>query len=576
MFAANLAGNSASPSNSALANTRSPGVPASFAASVVSATRVDLSWSDTTAAETGFAIERCVGTNCAVFSALATVAAAATAYSDHTVVVDSSYRYRVRATGVAGNSAEAGPVLASLILPNAPSGLAAATVSGTQVNLTWTDASDNESSFRIERCAGAGCSTFVEVGSAAAGTPSYSDVGVTAGNDYQYRIRARNAVGNSGASNTAAASTRAATAPTALTARRSLRAPRIDLAWTDQSDNETDFRIERCTGVGCSNFTTLATVAAGVVTYQNTGVTAGLSYSYRVLAINAVGASAASNTATATTAVPSAPTGLSATLFSDSRIDLAWTDASSDEQGFVLERCEGAGCVNFAAVGAALAAGVISYQDTDVAPGLDYRYRVRAFNVVGSSAFSSVVATSTRPPTAPTGLNAITVSGTRIDLNWTDAADNESGFVIERCSGAGCSTFTQLATPPANVTSYQDLSAPLDLSYTYRIRAVNNAGPSGDSNDATAGTILPVAPSALAATVVSAGRIDLTWADNALDANGFVVERCPARLRDLRGPRLDLARADRPLRPHRVGGEQLHVSGPRSQHLRPFGAVAQR
>lgn len=524
VFAANLAGNSASPSNSALANTRSPGVPASFAASVVSATRVDLSWSDTTAAETGFAIERCVGTNCAVFSALATVAAGSTGYSDLTVVVDSSYRYRIRATGVAGNSAEAGPVLASLILPNAPSGLAAATVSGTQVNLTWTDASDNESSFRIERCAGAGCSNFVEVGSAAAGTPSYSDVGVTVGNDYQYRIRARNAVGNSGASNTAAASTRAAAAPTALTATL-VSGTQVNLAWTDQSDNETDFRIERCTGVGCSNFTTLATVAAGVVTYQNTGVTAGLSYSYRVLAINAVGASAASNTATATTAVPAAPTGLAATLFSDSRIDLTWTDASSDEQGFVVERCEGAGCVNFVAIGTPLAAGVVGYQDAGVAPGLDYRYRVRAFNVVGSSAFSSIVATSTRPPSAPTGLNAITVSGSRIDLNWTDAADNEAGFVIERCAGTGC-TSVDVDTVAANVTSYSDTTAPLDASMIYRVRAINAAGASAVSNDAAANTLLPIAPSGLTATTTSATSIALDWTNNAPDANGFVIDRC--------------------------------------------------
>jgi predicted phage tail protein len=74
----------------------------------------------------------------------------------------------------------------------------------------------------------------------------------------------------------------------------------IRLNWLDNSSNETGFKIERCQSTGCSNFTQIAQVGANVKTYSNTGLSAGVSYSYRVRAYNAGGNSAYSNTATAT------------------------------------------------------------------------------------------------------------------------------------------------------------------------------------------------------------------------------------------------------------------------------------
>lgn len=520
--ATNIAGGS-NPSNTALANTRAPGVPGSLAATVVSDTRVDLSWADTTAAETGFQVERCEGTTCTVFGAPIGVAAGGTGYTDNAVVVGTSYRYRVRATGVAGNSAEAGPVLASILLPTAPNTLAASAASGTQVNLSWVDASDNETTFRLERCAGAACTNFVEVGFVTAGTAAYNDQGVTAENDYRYQVRARNAVGNSVYSSIAVASTRSAAAPAALAASQ-VSATRIDLAWTDNASNETGFRIERCTGAGCSNFAAVDSVAANVVTYQNSGIAAGASYTYRVRALNSVAASTPSNTATATTSAPSAPTGLSSLTVSATRIDVSWTDASSDEQGFRVERCQTAGCSTFTEI-AVTAAGATTYSDIGRTPGTDYRYRIRAFNVVDASAYVGPIAADTRPPQTPANLNAATVSGGRIDLDWTDNSTNELSFTIERCAGAGC-TFATLATVAAGTSAYSDLTVTVDETYSYRLFATNNAGVSAVSATADANTLLPVAPSTLTATTLSATSVQLNWTNNALDANGFIVERC--------------------------------------------------
>src|SRR5207247_9048925 len=94
--------------------------------------------------------------------------------------------------------------------PAVPATLAAAATSSTQINLTWTASTDNVSvtGYRIERCQGAGCTTFAQVGTSTAA--SYSVTGLTASTGYSFRVRATDAAGNlSPYSNTASATTQA-------------------------------------------------------------------------------------------------------------------------------------------------------------------------------------------------------------------------------------------------------------------------------------------------------------------------------------------------------------------------------
>ena len=124
-----------------------------------------------------------------------------------------------------------------------------------------------------------------------------------------------NRTGNPYYSNTANATTLSdiPAAPSFLIASV-VSSSQINLSWTDNSDNETGFKIERKTGIG-GTWTEIDTVGVNVTTYQNTGLTPATTYYYRVRASNAGGDSDYSNEASATTlSPPIAPSNLTATI----------------------------------------------------------------------------------------------------------------------------------------------------------------------------------------------------------------------------------------------------------------------
>jgi hypothetical protein len=94
----------------------------------------------------------------------------------------------------------------------APSGLTATAVSDTQVNLTWTDNSDNEGEFLIERSTSSSFTSPV-VNSVWSNSTFFSDVGLASSTTYYYRVKARNATDSSTYSNTVTVTTLSSAPP---------------------------------------------------------------------------------------------------------------------------------------------------------------------------------------------------------------------------------------------------------------------------------------------------------------------------------------------------------------------------
>jgi unsaturated rhamnogalacturonyl hydrolase len=174
------------------------------------------------------------------------------------------------------------------------------------------------------------------------------------------------------------------------------------------------------------------------------------------------------------TNVPPVPTAPSALAASDGmgQSALTWTDSSSDEGAFRIERKPlGAPDTSFVQVGW-VSQNITTF--TDIVAAGSYTYRVRASAGPTFSDYSSSDdATVTAPPgpAAPSNLTATISGGNTGDLSWTDNSNNETGFRVERKVGAG--SYSTLATKGVNVTSHSDPSLTANT-YTYRVIATGS------------------------------------------------------------------------------------------------------
>jgi len=391
------------------ADTVAPSVPGNLVVTVASNTQLNLSWDAATdnVAVTGYLIERCNGTGCTNFAQIVSVTS--TTYNNTALTVATSYSYRIRARDAANNKSAYSAIVSATTLPDtqpptAPAGLGITVSSATQLVLSWTAATDDIKvvGYLVERCLGAGCTTFSQV--AAPTSTTYTNTGLIPASNYSYRVRAKDASNNLGAYSTVVSATtlpdtQAPTAPTSATATV-VSNTSIKVTWTASTDDVkvTGYKIERCGGVSCTNFVQVATSTG--VTYTNSSLLQGSSYSYRVRANDAAGnLSSYSNTATTTTTgtdtqAPTAPTGLTATP-SGTQVNLTWSTSTDNVAvaNYLIERCQGVGCLVFTQVATS---ATTTYNDTGRLAGTTYLYRVRATDAANNfSGYSSIQSATT-------------------------------------------------------------------------------------------------------------------------------------------------------------------------------------
>jgi hypothetical protein len=374
-------------------------------------------------------------------------------------------------------------------VPAAPSNLVATSFSPTQINVTWSDNATSETSYSVERSTNG--TSWSVIATLAARSTSYSSTGLTSGSTYYYRVRCFNGSLASSYSNTASAVAAygAPAAPSQL-ATTAVSSSQINLSWTDNATNATAYEVLRSTN-GTTWTVLVSNLAATAISYSDTkSLIAATTYSYEVLALNHTVASAASNVATAATG-PTAPAGLTGAGTYNSAnpalgaINLVWQDKATAETGYSVERSTDNKTWS---VIASLPANSTSYSDTSLTLAATYDYRVRCFNGVSPSSYSSsisVVATPTAPA-QPGGLTAKVVSSSQINLAWQDKAINETGYIIQRSTDS--KTWSVLANLPANSTSYSDPNLNPSTKYYYRVQAVDGSLSSAFTNSVSATT----------------------------------------------------------------------------------------
>ncbi len=377
-------------------------------------TTATIGFVDNSSTEYKFSVRRAtvVGGTVGTYAEIGTELANGSGYVDATLQANKTYSYKVAAVGGYGESLSNAQQVTTYVAPAAPS-LSAAANSGTQVALTWTiPAGTALTGYTIVRTGGTGgAANFT----ANANALSYTDNTAVGNTTYNYVVTAVNG-DKSTASNSASVTTPLAmlTAPSGLTAT-TVASTSVTLSWTDTTTVETGFAIWRSTNggvatqVGTSSpvrTTGQRTGTGTTVTFVDTGLTNGASYTYYVKAISGSTPAAPSNSITVKLAVAGVPTGVTQVgavtqnriiVVLSNSVNLSWTQpagtgtvtSSTIQWATDAAFTTGTGTATVNGSGNTGTATVArSLRGTN--PGTLY-FRVKSNNGVGNSAYSTAI-----------------------------------------------------------------------------------------------------------------------------------------------------------------------------------------
>jgi subtilisin family serine protease/regulation of enolase protein 1 (concanavalin A-like superfamily) len=434
-----------------------PAAPNNLTATASSSSSILLLWTDNSATETGFEIQR--STDNVNFASIGSVGANITTYSATALAGSTTYFFRVRAVQDSVTSTYSNT--ASATTPAAPTpppsgawqsgdiGAVAATGSASESSGTFSlrgsgaDIWEGADEFRFHYQVLTGDGQLTARVTGLTNTNAWAKAGVmfreTLGANSRHAlmcVTVANGTALQRRTNTGGASS-STSGSGGSTLPRWVRIVRSGSTFTGYESNDGS----TWTQTGTVTLDLPATVYAGLaVTSHTDGVLCTATFDNV-----AVGGQTAPPPATA----PAAPSGLTATAASSSQINLSWTDNSTNETGFQIERSTDQG--NFSLI-ATVATNLTSYADTGRAPSTTYYYRIRAIADTAVSTYSGVVAGTTLGTGTPTAwldadIGAVGLAGssttsgnlTTLRGSGNDVWENADGFhfVYRQLTGDG-------------------------------------------------------------------------------------------------------------------------------------------
>jgi len=169
-----------------MAATTPPSAPITLTATAISSTQINLSWTNV-ANETSYKIER--SPDGSSYSQIATTGFDVVTYPDIGLSSTTTYYYQVRASNGVGDSGYSPPTNTLTLLPK-PDALTATTFSSSQINLSWTNVTNNNG-YKVERSISGSGGPYTQIGMAGKDTITYpDDTAITGTHTYYYRVRA--------------------------------------------------------------------------------------------------------------------------------------------------------------------------------------------------------------------------------------------------------------------------------------------------------------------------------------------------------------------------------------------------
>ncbi|MDP1920371.1 MAG: fibronectin type III domain-containing protein [Myxococcales bacterium] len=324
-----------------------------------------------------------------------------------------------------------------------------------------------------------------------------------------------------GAAVTPAPSNVSATAESATTIR---------ITWAPPTSVPTIYDLER--GLASTGpFVLVQQIVGSEVTFLDSGLTPGATLWYRLRAVlNGTPSSWAgpvSSTLPILNAPPDAPTTLTVGSPTENSLTVSWTDASTNETSFEVQRAPTAQGPFFTFV--TRPANSTSVVDTGIATGTPFHYRVRSMNALGGSAWSnqsSGITLSPNAPTMPAAVQEVFNNTSTVRFTWSDQSQAEGRYEVQRSSdGTNWPTSNFV---PADSTSWTDAAPAFGMNF-YRVRA--SSGLSVSSWAQTSVNVGPIVtgyfcspPTAVSATAVG-NLIRLGFTYQPFPCETVVIER---------------------------------------------------
>ncbi|MCF8303196.1 MAG: hypothetical protein K9I94_07980 [Bacteroidales bacterium] len=288
------------------------------------------------------------------------------------------------------------------------------------------------------------------------------------------------------------------------------------LTWECDAENAESFVIDKKTGE--ENWqNAFATVSSNTYEWIDTDIELDKTHSYRIKTrfderVTTEEALEISST------IPE-PSNFLTERLSEISYKLSWTDNSTGEQGFKIDRKTGDG--QWKTAYGKVEANQTEYIDTNVfinpTKGLNVEYRLYAYYEGYES--EQILTSTDAALIPPSDLQIVRNPITTVTLEWSDNSNTEHGFRIERKYEGGNWEEIALVTE----TQYQDNDFDLNTQVYYRVSTyVGQYNSSYAENDFDA-TIPP--PEKLEITANSATSVTLNWAYNATGHQGFKIDR---------------------------------------------------
>ncbi len=468
-----------------------------------SADSIKFSWADTISIETGFEIQKSI--NGGNFSTIHTTTENIVEFTDsNNIYTGTEYAYRIRTLTEEVYSSWSETLNVLTPGPAAPTNLLAESSNDTTVVLSWTDNSDNETGFIIERSLNSE-SGFTKISEVLSDITTYSDTVLTFNTEYYYRVRAYLSTDSSQYTSTVHIFAGAiimdnlditrchyylldpgglGNYPNSLNKTMTLNPAEVgksiklsfesfylengwDKLYVYNGTSVSDPLIGTFTGNSIPDSIN-ATNTSGSLTLK---ITSDASYTYSgfKILVNCIG-------------LPDKATDLNAIDIKSHEITFGWTDNSLDETGFSIYKSEELNG-NYTLV-ESVDADIVQYTDINLNTGKTYYYKLRTIGTEGYTDFSDTLQVKTTGPLAPSGLSAISNNDTTVNLTWIDNSDNETKFIIER-SLEESTGFEFIDSVGIDSSEYFDSSLVFNTTYYYRVFAVSGQDSSEYANTAS-------------------------------------------------------------------------------------------